>query len=326
MHGAAAVDAASDFSDAAHSQPSGQTIDDILREFGDFFTSQHPTPRRPPVDAPLPGDDVHIQASLTLQEAAFGTTKNLSIRSAEACSSCNATGKTSDTRIRKCPQCGGEGRVRRPGNEAGMMFHTVIMPCHRCEGAGKLMENACASCDGQGRLSAVREVAVAFPKGCDTGMVVRLPKGAGVGVRGGERGDLYVQVVMKEDDYFHRDGRHVHIVAPISVAQAALGGLVEVRTLDGKEQVKIRPGSQSDDSVTLYGRGLTSVRGGGIAGKRGNQIVHLKVVVPETVSGKQKELLEELLELEGGRMEKPEDCQMPALMRRFQRWLRRSVS
>ena len=293
------------------------TLDDILREFGDIFGGAGPRQRRAP-DDPFPGEDQRAMATITLQEAAYGVTRTIRIHSRDTCKECEGSGKTKQTSIRSCIQCGGEGRVR---HSAGM-FQALIATCPRCKGAGSLMENPCQSCEGDGIMPAMKEVTVNFPPGCDTGMILRVPNGGGAGIRRGPAGDLFVQVEVQQDDYFHRQGRDLHIIAPISIAQATLGGKVLVKTIDGNESVIVKAGTQPDDIVTLPGRALRGVN----SPKRGNQVVHFKVVIPDKVSTRQEELLRELMELEGGQINKPEDCSSHGLWQRFRRFLKRSAS
>ncbi|CAN8072216.1 unnamed protein product [Agarophyton chilense] len=291
-------------------------IDEVLREFGQFFNGQQP--QRPAVDDPLPGDDKHAVVTLSLKEAAFGISKHVRTHSVDTCHRCAGSGKTTSTRIIRCSQCSGEGRVR---TSAGM-FQSVIMTCHRCNGAGDVMRDPCSACNGDGVVSAFKETSVSFPPGCDTGMVLRVPGAGATGIRRGPPGDLFIQVNVKEDDYFHRSGKDLHVVAPITFAQAALGGAVEVRTLDGTEKVSVSQGTQPDDTYVLHGRAMRGVN----SPRRGNQVVHFKIVVPEKLSTRQKQLITELMEEEGGKITKPEHCAPQSLLDRFQRFLRRSIS
>ncbi|KAI0560444.1 Heat shock protein tDnaJ [Gracilaria domingensis] len=300
----------------AAGQYAAPDIDEVLREFGQFFTGQQV--QRPAVDDPAPGDDKHAVVTLSLREAAFGVSKQVRTPSVDTCHTCAGSGKTSSTRIVRCPQCSGEGRVR---TSAGM-FQSVIITCHRCNGTGDLMLDPCSACDGDGVVNAFKEASVSFPAGCDTGMVLRVPGAGATGIRRGPPGDLFIQVKVKEDDYFHRSGKDLHVVAPISFAQAALGGNVEVRTLDGTENVTVRPGTQPDDTYVLHGRAMRGVN----SPRRGNQVVHFKIVVPETLSTRQKQLITDLMEEDGGKITKPEDCASQSLLQRFQRFLRRSIS
>lgn len=291
-------------------------VEDLLKNFGDFFGgTPHSSPKP---DAPAPGADKRASAKLSLRDAAFGVTRNVRVAAREACDSCNGSGKTSNTRVDKCATCGGEGRV----SAAAGMFGAVVMECGRCGGSGGVMRDPCGSCRGLGVVPGTKDVHVAFPPGCDSGMVLRVPGGGDVGVRGGPSGDLFIQVAVEEDPYFHRRGRDLHVVAPISFAQAALGGEVTVKTIDGEESVSIKAGTQSDDTINMAGRALRGVNGP----KRGDQVVHFKVVVPDRVTGRQEELLKELLELEGGKLTRPEDCSSRNLLQRFQRFLRRNIT
>lgn len=316
VEGVRAAEGGDGFSGEGFPGAGGPAVEDILREFGQFFGGD--MPRRQAVDDPLPGEDRQAAVSLSLREAAFGVVKDVRVEASKACTTCGGSGKTSNTRIVDCVQCGGEGRIRRSGG----MFQTLITTCHRCGGSGSVFKNPCGGCEGSGIVPGVKESSVSFPPGCDTGMVLRVPGGGGAGVRGGPTGDLFIQVRVEDDPYFHRDGRDLHIVAPISIAQAALGGKVSVKTIDGEESVKVRRGTQPDDTFALQGRALRGISDP----KRGDQVVHFKVVVPENVSGRQKELLEELLELEGGKITRPEDCSSRSLLQRFQRFLRNVVS
>lgn len=291
-------------------------VDEFFRRFSDAFGG-NASQRRAKPDQPLRGEDRQTNVSLTLKEAASGTTKTVRAETFDTCSACTGSGKTSSTKTIRCSQCQGQGRVH---NSFGM-FHAV-MDCQRCNATGSILKDPCSRCKGDGVVTTISDVSVSFPPGCETGMVLRVPGAGDKGKRRGPAGDLFVQVRVLDDPYFHRDGRNLHVVAPISVAQAALGGSVRVKTLDGEEEVKVRAGTQPDDTVTLNGRALRSVN----SSKRGDQVVHFKVVVPQKLSDQQRQLLSQLLELEGGKIEKQEDCTPKGLLQRFQRLLRRTVS
>lgn len=321
LHGAEGVQAA-EAGEGFPGGPGAQGMEDVLRQFNEFFGGgmggMGGMGQRVDVDAPMPGEDRQTVVSLSLKEAAFGVVRDVRINANKTCVKCGGSGKTSQTEIIDCIQCGGTGRVTASGG----MFQTIITTCPRCGGSGKEMKNPCGECDGSGVTPGIKETSVSFPPGCDTGMMLRVPGGGSAGPRGGPSGDLYIQVKVEEDSYFHRNGRDLHVVAPISVAQAALGGKILVKTIDGEESVIVREGTQPDDTHTLRGRALRGVNDP----KRGDQVVHFKVVVPENVSEQQRQLLEELLELEGGKITKHEDCSSRSLLQRFQRFLRNSVS
>lgn len=292
------------------------SAEDILREFGEFFSSQN-VAQRAAVDDPEPGEDKQAVISLSFMEAAKGVRRTVRVGALEPCDTCAGSGKTRQTSIRQCPDCKGEGRVRRGGG----LFQTIIMGCQRCGGSGDIMENPCAKCDGQGVVKGTKETTVAFPAGCDNGMVMRVPGAGSSGVRRGPPGDLYIQVRVAEDDYFHRDGSDLHVVAPVSIAQAALGGTVNVRTIDGEQPVTLSAGTQPDDTARLAGRALRTVN----SSRRGDQVVHFKVVVPDELSDRQRDLFAELLTLEGGKLTHPSDCTKRGLLQRFQRFLRTTI-
>jgi molecular chaperone DnaJ len=315
--GVAAADAGAD------PRATGPSPEDILRDFGAFFSgggmgmggmSQH---SRRAVDDPEPGADKQTIVTLEFMEAAAGVQRPVRVSAARTCGDCRGSGKNRNTSIVKCPDCRGQGHVTGSGG----LFGTVIMTCGRCDGAGDILKNPCGNCSGSGTVSGTRETPVTFPAGTDNGMVLRVPGGGADGIRGGTPGDLYIQVRVKEDDYFHREGKSLHVVAPISISQASLGGHVRVRTVDGEEEVAVSPGTQSDDTTVLRGRGLRSVN----SSRRGDQKVHFKVVVPTRLSDKQRELLEELANLDGGKIMRPGECKAPGLLHRFQRFLKTTI-
>lgn len=300
--------------------PGGNTasVEDLFREFGDMFSGGANRRQAMRPDDPVPGSDKQTVVTLSLRDAAFGVTKDVRIEALDTCGSCGGSGKTERTKIVECDACNGTGRVE---NTFGGVFQAV-MECNRCSGTGRVMRDPCKACRGAGVTVASKTVSVTFPAGCDTGMVLRVPGAGDAGMRRGPPGDLFVQVRVQDDPYFHRVGRDLHVVAPISMAQAALGADIVVNTLNGEETVSVRPGTQPDDTVTLQGRALKGIK----SMKRGDQIVHFKVVIPTKVNDEQKDLLSKLLDLEIGKMEKPDCSSVPRnLLQRFQRFLRRTV-
>lgn len=298
----------------------GPSPEDILRNFESFFGGGMGGMRaRPSADAARPGEDRRVTAALEFMEAAKGAERRLRVGALERCEDCAGSGKKAETRVEPCGVCGGQGHVA--GAPAGGIFGTVLMPCGSCSGVGEVLRDPCKGCGGAGVKSGVKENRVAFPAGVDTGTVLRVVGAGDDGVRGGPAGDLYIQVQVKEDDYFHRDGDDLHVVAPISVSQAALGGRVEVRTVDGEEDVAVRAGTQSDETSSLRGRALKGVG----KRRRGDQFVHFKVVVPATLNERQRELFEELESLDGGKIDRADECAVPGLLQRFQRFLKSTI-
>lgn len=270
-----------------------------------------------PLSVPVAGEDAGTSVELSFMEAARGTERTLRVKVNRPCGSCKGSGKTTKTRVDTCPQCDGAGQVTRT---AGMFVE--VSTCGACGGTGSRVRDPCGKCGGGGVVAGSRSVVVTFPGGIEDGTTMRVPGRGHAGARGGSDGDLYVQVRVAEDPHFHRVGADVHVVAPISFAQAALGASVPVRLLDGVEQVDVPTGTQPDDQVRMQGRGLPQPRSLWAA-KRGDQYVHFKVVVPTDMSGRQRELVEELAREEGEHpAAKPEYACKGGLVERFRGFLR----
>lgn len=302
-----------------YGQAQGMSAEDFMRDFGSVFGGGAGMGQRLRVDSPRAGGDQSVRVTLEFMEAAKGAERKLRVGADLVCESCAGSGKVSTTKVVRCGTCGGNGHVR--SSPAGGMFGTVLMPCAACRGVGEKLENPCGGCGGGGVTAGVRERDISFPEGISTGMTMKVPGAGDDGVRGGPAGNLFIQVEVKEDEYFHRDGRDLHVVAPISVAQAALGGTVEVKTVDGEEKVAVRAGTQSDEVSTLRGRALKDLN----RGRRGDQVVHFKVVVPSSLTERQRELFEELAGLDGGNISRPDECGIPGLMQKFQRFLKTTI-
>lgn len=290
------------------------SAEEVLREFAQMFGGGAARARP---DAAGRGADREAVVEIELMDAAGGVERDVAVRAMVSCEGCGGGGRKKETRIEHCGECGGSGRIR----VGASAFQTIIAACPRCEGMGMAMIDPCGKCGGQGVVAGEKKRRVAVPKGADTGMLLRVRGAGDDGTRGGVSGDLYVRVKVREDEYFHRSGDDLHVVAPISFAQAALGGAVRVQTVDGSETVRVRPGSQPDDTLTMAGRAMP--RPG--TNTRGDQIVHLKVVVPDKLSERQREMLEEMLQMEGGTITDHEDCNAKGLLQRFQRFLRNNI-
>jgi len=274
-------------------------------------------PRVDPLTIPVTGGDTMRSVELSFMEAARGVERTLRVAVDLPCSSCKGTGRTRKTRVDACPTCDGSGQATR---SAGMFVE--VRTCDACGGSGSRVRDACGGCGGAGVSPGTRSVAVTFPAGVDDGATLRVAGRGHAGARGGADGDLYVRVGVAEDAHFHRAGADVHVVAPISFAQAALGASVPVRLLDGLEAVDVPTGTQPDDRLRMQGRGLPQPRSLWAA-KRGDQYVHFKVVVPTDMSGRQRELVEELAKEEGEHpASKPEYACKGGLVDRFRNFLR----
>ncbi|KAK4526634.1 hypothetical protein GAYE_SCF26G4550 [Galdieria yellowstonensis] len=267
------------------------SAEEIFREFNEFFGGRGFGPftaggRRPGSQTAVRGSDVELRISLDFMEAAKGCEKEVRFTGKVECSKCNGSGSSSKgMATQACTACGGSGT--EAFSQGFFAFETT---CRKCGGSGQIIRDPCGACNGTGVTTGSRSVRVKIPPGVDTGTTLRVAKKGEAGLRGGGAGDLFVRVYVAEDDYFHREGADLHVVAPITFAQAALGGTVRVRTLDGEVEVKIPPGSQSNDMKVIRGRGLPKIGSGGY----GNQYVHFQVVVPTQLSPKQRQLIEEL--------------------------------
>ena len=231
------------------------------------------------------GSDLRYNLRVTLEEAWSGVQKTIQVPTAAACDSCNGTGAEGGAEPAVCPTCSGMGKVR-----AQQGFFTVERTCPTCGGAGQIVKNPCKVCHGTGRVEKERTLSVNIPAGVETGTRIRLAGEGEAGVRGGPPGDLYIFIEVREHPIFQRDGVHLYCRVPISITTAALGGEVEVPTIDGgKSRVKVPAGSQTGKQMRLRGKGVPALRGGGA----GDMVIELAVETPVNLTSRQRELLRE---------------------------------
>ncbi|AVX20006.1 MULTISPECIES: molecular chaperone DnaJ [Carboxydocella] len=243
---------------------------------------------------PQRGSDLSAEIELTFEEAAFGTTKTIEIPRTETCEICHGTGAKPGTGQRTCPTCNGTGQQQIVQNTPFGRF-IQSRPCQTCAGQGKIIEQPCQHCHGKGRVRKLRKITVNIPAGVDSGTRVRKAGEGEAGLRGGPPGDLYLIVRVKPHKIFRREHNDVVMKLNISFPQAALGDEVEVPTLEGKEKIKISPGTQNGTVIRLRGKGIVDVHGRG----RGDQRIEIQVEVPTKLTERQKQLLEELAETMG---------------------------
>jgi molecular chaperone DnaJ len=237
---------------------------------------------------PLPGSDLRYDLRITFEEAVRGTEKEIDFRALGRCENCSGTGASPGTEAKTCPQCEGRGEVRSVRQTMlGQMVN--VSACPRCRGEGKIVDSPCETCHGDGRTERKRTLRVSIPAGIDEGHQIRLTNEGEVGPRGGPPGSLYVAVHVAPHPTLRRDGTELYYEARISIAQAALGTTLTVPTVDGDEEVEIKPGTQPDTSIRLRGKGVPHLRR---AGSRGDLHVLVDVEVPKKLSKKQRELLE----------------------------------
>ncbi len=230
------------------------------------------------------GADLRYNLELSLEEAVAGTTVKIRVPTLVTCQECSGSGAKKGTTPTTCPTCHGQGQVRMQQG-----FFSLQQTCPRCHGSGKIITDPCNSCHGEGRIQKQKTLSVKVPPGVDTGDRIRLSGEGEAGENGGPPGDLYVQIAVREHPIFKRDGSDLFCEVPVSFATAALGGELEVPTLDGKVKLKVPAESQSGKMFRLRGKGVKSVRGSHV----GDLMCKLIVETPVNLSSKQKELLRE---------------------------------
>ena len=230
------------------------------------------------------GSDLRYDLEIDLKDAAEGTTVKIRIPKNEKCEPCSGTGAKPGTSVNTCGTCHGAGQVQMQQG-----FFAVQRPCPTCSGTGQKIETPCSSCRGQGVVRKQKTLSVKIPAGVDTGNRIRLSGEGEAGVRGGQSGDLYVEVHVKPHEIFERDGNDLYCEVPIDFATAAIGGSIEVPTLNGKLKIKIPAGTQTSKQFRLRGKGIAAIRHGGT----GDLICQVKLETPVNLSKKQKQLLEE---------------------------------
>lgn len=235
------------------------------------------------------GADLRYNLRLSLEEAFAGLHKTINVPTSVSCSSCEGTGAEGGAEPTTCPTCSGMGKVR-----AQQGFFTVERTCPTCSGLGQMIKNPCKTCHGHGRVEKDRSLSVNIPAGVETGTRIRLAGEGEAGLRGGPPGDLYIFIEVARHELFEREGNNLHCRVPVSMAKAALGGAIEVPTIDGgRGRVQIPEGSQSGRQMRLRNKGMPALRGGGV----GDMFIELAVETPVSLTARQKEILKEFDEL-----------------------------
>ena len=242
------------------------------------------------VDGSRDGADLRYDLEITLEEAARGFEKEISFRKAMACERCDGAGAEPGSRRVTCPTCRGAGQIRRSGG-----IITFTQTCPTCAGAGTKVEKPCTACRGEGRVAKSTKLNVRIPPGVDTGSRLRSSGNGEAGMAGGNAGDLYIVLSVKEHELFERQGEDLLCEIPIKFTLATLGGPIELPTLFGKGSLKIPPGTQSGTTFRLREKGMPSLRGG----KQGDQLVRVQVEVPQSLSAEQRKILEEFARISG---------------------------
>ena len=269
----------------------GADMGDIFGDiFGDLFGGGG---RRRPNNGPMKGANLRASVRITFEEAVFGCELNLK----DTCTTCNGTGAKPGTSPETCPKCHGSGQVVYTQQS---MFGTIqnVQTCPDCQGSGKIIKEKCTQCHGTGFTSSRKKIKVTIPAGIDNGQSIRIREKGEPGVNGGPRGDLMVEVVVARHPIFQRQDMNIFSTAPITFAQAALGGEVRISTVDGDVLYDVKPGTQTDTKVRLKGKGVPSLRNKNV---RGDHYVTLVVEVPTKLNEEAKEALRKFDEACGNR-------------------------
>ena len=264
---------------------SGMDMGDIFGDiFGDFFGGGR---SRGQSNGPMKGQNIRTSVRITFEEACFGVDKEIDVTLKEECATCHGTGAKPGTSPETCKKCGGKGQVVFTQQS---LFGVVrnVQACPDCHGTGKIIKERCSDCSGSGYISKRKKISVSIPAGIDNGQCVRIRDKGEPGVNGGQRGDLLVEVVVSRHPIFQRQDRDIFSTAPITFAQAALGGDVRIKTVDGEVIYTVKPGTQTNTRVRLRNKGVPSLRNKQV---RGDHYVTLVVEVPTKMNSEQKELL-----------------------------------
>ena len=236
------------------------------------------------------GADLRYDLEITLEEAARGTEKEISFRKHVTCDRCDGSGAEPGSKRVTCPTCRGAGQVRRSGG-----IITFTQTCPTCGGTGTKIEKPCTQCHGEGRVLKTTKINVRIPPGVDNGSRLRSAGNGEAGVAGGENGDLYIVLSVKEHELFERQGDDLFCEIPIKFTLATLGGTIEVPTLAGKASLRIPPATQSGTTFRLRDKGMPSLRGG----RHGDQLVRVHVEVPQSLTSEQRKILEDFARISG---------------------------
>lgn len=258
---------------------------DIGDIFSSFFGGGFSGGRANP-NAPRRGGDVRTSVTISFEEAAKGCQKSVRITSIDGCTDCHGSGAADGTSPKTCPSCHGTGQIKVVQRTPFGQIQTQ-RPCDQCRGSGKIIEKPCRTCGGKGKVRRTREETINIPAGIDDGQVLILRGKGDAGVNGGMAGDANIVVNVRPHAVFERNGTDVYCEIPITFTQAALGAEIQVPTLDGKANLKIREGTQPGDKFRLKGKGIVRMN----STYRGDQYVIVNIEVPSNLTKAQKEIL-----------------------------------
>ncbi len=278
----------------------GFDFNDIFSNFSDIFSDfggaqNRQTKKR---SSAQHGSDVRYNLEISLEEAFRGVAEKISFTIPSTCEICYGSGGQNGDRPTDCPTCRGAGKVR-----AQQGFFIVERTCSTCAGAGQIIKNPCKSCGGQGRVNKEKTLSVKIPAGVEEGNRIRLTGEGEAGARGGAAGDLYVYISIRKHQFFTRKGDDIQFEMPLKFTVAALGGVIEIPTIDGtKANLKIPEGSQSSDVLRLKSKGMSVINSGG---RRGDMYVKINIETPVKLSNEERELLMKLDKLMSNKSSNP---------------------
>jgi len=276
-----------------------QDVNDIFSQFGDIFGggafesffggSASGGGRSGKRRKGQRGNDLRVRVKLTLEEIASGVQKNIRLKRFVACKTCSGIGAADSQSFQTCPTCNGYGEIRQQVG-GGFFQQIVVQTCPTCHGEGRIVTKACKACEGEGRLQEEETLSIQIPAGVSEGMQLSMRGNGNAGLRGGEAGDLLIQVEEEKHPHLVREGDNVLYELFLSLPDAALGTTVEVPTLSGKARFKVEAGTQSGKLVRLKGKGIPRINGYG----SGDQLVQISVWTPTHLTSAEKEMLEKM--------------------------------
>ena len=274
-------------------------MNDIFSQFGDIFGDifgaggggfGQQGGRSRSRNAIRKGADLRFVTEVELSEVVTGKEQQIEFDTEANCSDCNGTGAAKGSKATTCKVCGGAGQVVRQQG-----FFTMATTCHNCSGSGEVIETPCTGCKGRGRIQAKRKIKVTIPAGVDNGTRLRVVNEGEGGYAGGPNGDLFVEIRVKEDDVFSREGDHVFAELDVPYVQFLLGGKLTTDALDGDVEVDIPRGAKPGDRIKVTGRGMPSLRGS----RRGDLYFSLSVEFPEKLTEEEDKLIRQIADLSG---------------------------
>lgn len=248
-------------------------------------------------NAPQRGDDLRYDVKLKFEEAAFGINKEIKFDHLETCPDCHGTGAEAGTQKKTCPQCNGSGQVKTVTRTPLGNF-AQITTCPHCKGKGQVIDKPCKTCKGHGQVNKEKKVEIKIPAGVDNMSKIRVSKEGDCGINGGPNGDLFVVIHVEPSNYYKRDGINVFTELEISPAQAVVGDIISIKTLDGEKEIQIPAGSQHGHLLKIKGAGIPIITR---PSQRGDHIVVLKIKVPTKLNEEEKVLYQKLYEIQTGK-------------------------